>query len=174
MWLLTETWGHRLPNILNRSVLTVFVRYSTLQVALRSETAEEIDVKKYHKVRAGRLFFGLLAAIGLSCFVAVSPASAGSGNVMCANQATVVGVWVDVNGGTDGWATRTGSGYSQGWSYNTQGKSYSLHVGCGGTPQNWASNNKTPYYSNWGSVICFPGWSYGLGTVWVKDRCYAG
>lgn len=114
----------------------------------------------------------LLGVSGLG--LADTPAyAANAGTAMCANQDTVVGVWVNVSGGTSGWAARSGSGYSQHWSYNTQGKSYSLTVGCGGTPANWAVSTSTPSYkTTWTNVTCFPGWGYGLGTVWVKDRCY--
>ncbi|HJQ07206.1 MAG TPA: hypothetical protein VJ872_17280 [Nocardioides sp.] len=108
-------------------------------------------------------------------FGAGTASAATSGYAMCANQANVVGVWVNVSGGVSGWATRTGSGYSQRWAYNTQGRSYSLTVGCGGTPQSWAASTSTPYYStSWSNVTCFPGWSYGFGSVYAANRCYAG
>jgi hypothetical protein len=101
--------------------------------------------------------------------------AANSGSAMCANQATVVGVWVNVSGGASGWATRTGSGYRQGWSYNTQGRPYSLTVGCGGSPSRWAVSTSTPSYSTgWSHIVCFPGWSYGFGSVYAANRCYAG
>ena len=103
--------------------------------------------------------------------------AANNGRVMCVNQAPVVGVWVNVSRGTSGWAgwSTTGVSYSATWSYNTQGKPYSLTVGCGGTPAKWASSSSTPVYStNWVNIMCYPGWSYGLGTIFVKDRCYAG
>lgn len=104
------------------------------------------------------------------------PASAANGGrVMCANQAAVVGVWVQVSGGVSGWAGRSGSGYEQGWSYNTQGRSYKLTVGCGGTPARWASSSSTPSYSTtWSNVTCYPGWVYGGASYYVHDRCFAG
>ena len=102
-------------------------------------------------------------------------AAANSGRAMCVDQSPVVGVWVNVSGGNSGWAARSGSGFEQGWSYNTQGKAYSLTVGCGGTPASWRTSTSTPYYSTgWSNVTCFPGWSYGFGSVWVQNRCYAG
>lgn len=114
---------------------------------------------------------GLLAAASL--MGTPSPAmAANSGTVMCADQSTVVGVWVEVSGGRSGWATRSGSGYSQRWSYNTQAKSYSLHVGCGGTPQKWAYSTKTTFTTTKANATCFPGGSYGLGTVFVYNKCY--
>ena len=59
-------------------------------------------------------------------------------------------------------------GYSQNWSFNTQGKSYSLTVGCGGTPAKWKTSTSTPSYkTTWSNIMCFPGGSYGLGSVFV-------
>lgn len=126
-----------------------------------------------------RGFRALLATaallLGGLTFGAGSASAANSGYAMCANQASVVGVWVNVSGGRSGWASRSGSGYSQRWSYDTQGRYYSLTVGCGGTPQRWAVSTSTPYYSkSWSSVVCFPGYSYGYGTRYVANRCYAG
>lgn len=128
---------------------------------------------------AQRRAAAVLAAVGLVFGLALAwaPAAgaANSGTVTCYNQASVVGVWVTVNGGTSGWAARSGSGFQQRWSYNTQGRSYKLTVGCGGTPQQWAASTSTPVFSTtWSNVACFPGWGYGFGTIYVKDRCYAG
>ena len=88
----------------------------------------------------------------------------------------MVGVWVAVSGGTSGWAKwNAGAGsFEASWSFNTQGKNYNLNVGCGGTPSKWAHNVKTPSARKWTNVMCFPGLSYGLGSVLVRDRCYAG
>jgi hypothetical protein len=126
--------------------------------------------------RRATVLVGLAAALGVAA-VGLTPAAAqaaNAGTAMCANQDPVVGVWVNVSGGSSGWAARNGSGYYQSWSYNTQGKSYSLTVGCGGTPASWKTSTSTPSYrTTWSNVTCFPGWSYGLGTVLVKDRCYA-
>lgn len=102
-----------------------------------------------------------------------SATAANSGSATCANQDPVVGVWVNVSGGQSGWASRSGSGFSQNWSYNTQGRSYSLTVGCGGTPARWKASTSTPSYSTtWSHVMCFPGGSYGYGTAYVYNRCY--
>ena len=80
-------------------------------------------------------------------FVAATPAHAASGYVTCATS-NVVGVWVDVDGGTDGWAYRSGSGNTNYYSYNTQGKRWRVNVGCGGTPQNWSQSIS----SNWSNL----------------------
>lgn len=116
----------------------------------------------------------LVAATGV--ISSQNPAmAANGGKAMCVNKDPVVGVWVEVSGGRSGWATRSGSGYSQNWAYNTQGKAYSLTVGCGGSPARWAVSTRTPYFSKtWSNVSCFPGWGYGLGTIYAKDRCYSG
>lgn len=77
--------------------------------------------------------------------VAATPASAATtvtGTVYCDDNANVEGVWVVAPSGVSGWAAMDHSGGTVqrvGWSYgNTNGGSYSLHVGCGGTPSNWA------------------------------------
>ena len=104
-----------------------------------------------------------------------SASAANGGYVDCMNQAAVVGVWVNVSGGSSGWASRRGSGFEQFWSYNTQGRAYSLTVGCGGSPSNWAGQASTPYYSTgWANLQCYPGWAYGGGGLYAHDRCYAG
>lgn len=102
-----------------------------------------------------------------------SPAhAANSGSVTCMDQSSVVGVWVTVQGGTSNWARRSGSGYSQSWSYNTQGRPYKLTVGCGGTPKVWASSSSTATFSrNWQHVSCFPGYVYGGGSMYVANTC---
>jgi hypothetical protein len=115
-----------------------------------------------------------VATAGLVATGAGAANAANSGYAMCMNQANVVGVWVNVSGGRSGWASRSGYGYQQRWSYDTQGRSYSLTVGCGGSPSNWAASTSTPYYSYWSSVSCFPGWSYGFGSTMAANRCYNG
>lgn len=131
-----------------------------------------------HPRRLNRAAQTLLAAVALIVggltFGAGAASAANGGYAMCADQSPVVGVWVNVAGGTSGWATRYGSGYQQRWAYNTQGRSYSLTVGCGGTPQRWAASTSTPYYGAWSNVTCFPGYSYGYGSSYVANRCYNG
>lgn len=99
--------------------------------------------------------------------------AANAGTVMCVNGAKVVGVWVQVNGGRSGWATRSGAGYSQRWSYNTQGKSYRLDVGCGGTPSKWQYRTTTGSFKKWTNVTCFPGRSYGGASIYGANYCIA-
>jgi len=72
-----------------------------------------------------------------------------SGNVTCANNQRVVGVWISSSGG--------GSRFAQTWTtMGTASASYtspvatslpasiSLHVGCGGNKQTWGSDNFSP------------------------------
>lgn len=118
---------------------------------------------------------GVIAASGVAVSSQVGASAANAGTVMCANEVDVVGVWVDVSGGASGWAARRGSGYSQTWNYNTQGRPYSLTVGCGGSPSKWATTSSTPSFATtWSNVVCYPGWAYGVGGVYAHDRCYAG
>lgn len=58
---------------------------------------------------------------------------------------SVVGVWVEVYGGESGWARieRTGDSQIANWRYETYGRPYSLHIGIGGTEENWAQNVHT-------------------------------
>lgn len=149
----------------------------TLTGALSSER-RELDQTRPTSTGRLRRFIGALAvgvtlSGGLFAAGADVALAANSGSAICANQDPVVGVWVNVSGGTSGWASRSGSGYRQNWSYNTQGKPYSLTVGCGGTTSSWKASTSTPTYrTTWSNVMCFPGWGYGFGTAWVKDRCY--
>ena len=115
----------------------------------------------FKKVRRQLAMAGvaLLAVFGMA-FVAVPSASAASGtisgNVQCFygnNQ--VVGIWVDAENGTDGWATRWSDGMGgNNYSYTlSQSSKYTLHVGCSGTPSSWGSSMTTPKvngnYYNW-------------------------
>ena len=91
---------------------------------------------------------GLITAAALIAAVAVPTEAAARskrGEVVCAGgESPVVGVWVKVRGGTSGWATLSNKrGHKANWSYDTQGKKYQLHIGCGGTPQRWETNTRT-------------------------------
>ena len=56
-----------------------------------------------------------------------------------------VGMWAEaVGGGQSGWASLTPNGTSSKFYYSTNGATkFVLHVGCGGTSQNWAVNQAT-------------------------------
>jgi hypothetical protein len=105
----------------------------------------------------------LLLFLGTSVAVA-SPAHASvSGSVTCfyGNNAEV-GVWVNA-GSKSGWATMWDNGNGgKFYSYGaiSAGTTYRLHVGCGGTPQNWGITFYTPWvsggYYDW---ICTSGYN---------------
>lgn len=111
------------------------------------------------RVGAGIATLALVAA-GSVAFA--MPANAASGQASCATSA-IVGIWVDVDGGTDAFAVRTATSDPKinNWSYNTQGKRWRVNVGCGGTP------------SNWGQSIS-SGWSnlQGAATITCADTGY--
>jgi hypothetical protein len=140
-----------------------------------SSTPQPVPTRVKVRRRLASTVAVAVATAGLMTAGAGAANAANSGYATCMNQANVVGVWVNVSGGRSGWASRSGYGYQQRWSYDTQGRSYSLTVGCGGSPSNWAASTSTPYYnSTWSSVSCFPGWSYGFGSTMVANRCYNG
>ena len=136
--------------------------------------AEAAGYRAIPRDEGTRRMLRLLAAMAIAAtgFVAAaSPAGASvrSGNVHCyADHQNVVGVWVEVSGGGSGWAQWSGNTASSStwWKYDVPaGRSYRLHVGCGGTRSSWASNTKCAWTtktssSNWtivyayGSRIC--------------------
>lgn len=110
----------------------------------------------------------LLMFFGTAIIAAPSASAASgtiSGNVQCFygnNQ--VVGIWVDAENGTDGWATRWSDGMGgNNYSYTlSQSSNYTLHVGCSGTPSSWGSSMRTPKVSgNYYNWVCSYSISYG-------------
>lgn len=88
--------------------------------------------------------------------IAAAPAYAASGKVTCSTSA-VVGMWVNVSGGTSGWATLTSTSYPnvKYWSYDTQGKTWNANIGCGGTPSNWGQSLHLDWTNQTsGDIIC--------------------
>ena len=63
------------------------------------------------------------SALAVAGGFAATSAYASSGTVTCSTSA-VVGMWVNVSGGSSGWATLTSTSNPniKNWSYNTQGK----------------------------------------------------
>ncbi len=102
------------------------------------------------KQRLAAAAFALLTFVGITLIAAPSAYAASgtiSGTVECfyGNNAEV-GVWVNASSGTDGWATKSPNGTGISYSYTlSQSSSYRLHVGCGGTPQNWGATMYTPW-----------------------------
>ena len=115
-------------------------------------------------MRAKRRAATLIAAAALclgGSVIAAAPAMAAtetiSGAVTCfyGNDQNV-GDWVSTSNGTSGFASHGPNGNDQEWySYSgvNVGGSYSLHVGCGNTPQSWGITFYTPTvtgtYYNW-------------------------
>ena len=89
-----------------------------------------------------------------------TPASAsGAGSVNCSynSETNIVGVWVQVTNGTSGWASRWNNGYGGNYySYYEidNGKSYSLHIGCGGTPSSWHKTYYTGSRTGYHDWVC--------------------
>ena len=84
----------------------------------------------------------------------------------------MVGIWVESSGGGSRWASFSRrsnapwvANYSTALSTRTPSK-IRLHVGCGGSPSNWWSNNRSSYYSRSSSTnlsfICRE--AAGIGT----------
>lgn len=115
----------------------------------------------------------LQKTLGVSTVVAVAgvalvfpsvTSEASSGNIMDSWHRPIVGILVKVQGGRSGWAgfspSVPGQRYSVSWNYDTQGKPFSLHIGVGGTPQNWQNNVKTrvfPRNTYGGQINIAPG-----------------
>lgn len=90
----------------------------------------------------GLLFAG--AAVTALAFSA-QKAEASSGQIVDGSGRPVVGVQVEVKGGGSGWVhlDKTAESHIAGWKYDTKGRDYRLHVGVGGTSQNWGNNIKS-------------------------------
>ena len=89
------------------------------------------------KIASG-LAVAALAVTG--AVIGAAPANAASGKASCATS-NIVGIWVDVDGGTDGWATRTATSDPKvnNYSYNTQNKRWRVNV--------WRSADSSTQYS---------------------------
>lgn len=82
----------------------------------------------------------------------------------------VVGIWIEVDGGDSNWATfyeTTNSVYT--WSYNTQGKRWRMHLGLGGTPQNWRFKRISPWYSGDADLAVTWGGLPYYATTWDRN-----
>lgn len=126
-------------------------------------------------------FTGLVAVVVVVVSAVVAPASAGtatitlSGRVSCTSS-NVEGVWLEVGSGTpgaSGWAHMGNTGgtvRSTTWSrtFTTAlATNIRLHVGCGGSPSSWWSDNRTPSSSRTiGAIIG--------STTGINARCNEG
>jgi len=127
----------------------------------RQHPKREMQVK--HVIRSMAVVV-TLAASALTVMATPAAATVRSGNVYCwADYQNVVGIWVEVSGGGSGWAQWSGntSSSSTWWRYDVpSGRSYRLHVGCGGTKQNWRTNTRCGWTtkttsSNWSIVYVY-------------------
>lgn len=70
-----------------------------------------------------------------------------TGQVLCESGRPVVGVWVQAKHAADSrfaaWRGIGDGASADWWTDLPKDETYSLHVGCGGTPDRWASENKT-------------------------------
>lgn len=76
-----------------------------------------------------------------------------SGSVACRGGNAIVGVWVESTRGGSRWASmkrRSNASWIADYSARVTTStptSIRLHVGCGGTPSKWLSNNRSGYFS---------------------------
>lgn len=83
-----------------------------------------------------------------------------SGQVTCDSKDAVVGIWIEGESSPSGWATLSAEPTSA-WQANyrytlSMGGRYQVHVGCGGTSQEWATSNKSGYVSGTSnSFVCY-------------------
>jgi hypothetical protein len=96
-------------------------------------------------MRIKRLGIALLSSLALVVGIGVSAPAASastgiSGHVECLTM-PVEGVWIAANSGGSGWASWSRSSGDEeyaSFSYSLpHGGSYYVHVGCGGSTQNW-------------------------------------
>ena len=111
------------------------------------------------KIASGLAVVALAAA---GAVIGTAPANAASGKASCATS-NIVGIWVDVDGGTDGWATRTATSDPRvnNYSYDTQNKRWRVNVGCGGNSQVWGQTIS----SDWSNI-------QGAATITCADTGY--
>ncbi|WP_265566995.1 chitinase [Streptomyces hygroscopicus] len=70
-----------------------------------------------------------------------------AGQVRCESGHPIVGVWVQTSHSADSrfaaWRGIGDGSTADWWTDMPENESYSLHIGCGGTPASWATENKT-------------------------------
>lgn len=62
-----------------------------------------------------------------------------SGQVTCVDELPVEGVWIQASGGSGyaSWTPTSGASYNARFSRGGVSGSWTVHVGCGGSPSNW-------------------------------------
>ena len=99
-----------------------------------------------------------LTATGLAAYQYAIRVSI-SGTVECASHADIEGVYVLASSGGSNWASWQANigGWQVRYEYTLPvGGSYSIHVGCGGTPQTYATSDRSPFTSQTiATVVCY-------------------
>lgn len=89
---------------------------------------------------------------------------AASGSVTSySTELKIVGIWIEVEGGTSGWAWLSSNQLQRAsWNYDTQGKKWRAHIGVGGDPQNWLYKVYTPWTTSTSDGLSLEVyWAYG-------------
>lgn len=129
-------------------------------------TSKRVMNMKVAMQRVGRRVVCGVAGVAAvaSLAVAAAPEAMAStgvgGSVSCVTGRAVEGIWVVANSGGSNWARMNvagGTSSAVSWSYTLpNGGSYSLHVGCGGSPSSWASTSTSGNYSGGsGGMLCY-------------------
>ena len=90
----------------------------------------------------------------------------------------IAGVWVEVYDGDSGWAyiRPNGSRQKVSWSYDTEGLPFCLHIGVGGSPENWGHNLHTQTLVDNGKRfyidVHYSASSWGAPSNFTKVRTY--
>jgi hypothetical protein len=127
-------------------------------------TREEI-MRSHRSIGLTLASLAIAAAAVLPSVVSTDTAEAATyphkGIVSCGFK-PVRGIWVD-QPGNSGWAQfepTNGSWIDVNYYYPLNGSGYRLHVGCGGTAQNWEKTKLTGWYSGSSpneNFMCNPG-----------------
>lgn len=95
----------------------------------------------------------LAGSLLLATPAAAAPAVTVKGEIQCINNASPVGVWVEAESSTSGWAKTEVPvkllGHAKvAYTYTlNKGGRYKVHVGCGGSSKKWGMTLKSGYLS---------------------------
>lgn len=92
---------------------------------------------------------------------APNPTERVQGVIACINGAKPVGIWVQAQSSTSGWAELLGypleaaGAWKMNYAFNLdRGGAYQVHVGCGGRPEKWDNNLKSDYVTGSHDFLC--------------------
>jgi hypothetical protein len=91
------------------------------------------------RITATAAALALAGGAGLTLTPAVQASTTVSGEVTCVDELPVEGVWIQASGGS-GWANWTptiGASFNARFSRGGVSGSWTVHVGCGGSPSHW-------------------------------------